>query len=133
MGNQFALLRAHAKEGDSHKVRKSNVNSHDLSDPVTTIALVFGYCRKNGFLDYKVKVDDFINIINQYFIERNIKFNDDKNININAFAENEYYSRIIGSIAILNSQFIIATNYATHQMLSIHNPLIFQLYLFSKY
>ena len=53
----------------------------------TTIALVFGYFRKNGFLVYTIKVDDFINIISKFIYETKISFGKN-NVNIKIFSTN---------------------------------------------
>ena len=52
------------------------VNNHlDLMQDELIWKLIFGYFRANGFLDFKVRCDDFVSIICKLFIaNKNIEF-----------------------------------------------------------
>ena len=46
----------------------SGVDMLNFMDDKTSIDVVFGYFRKNGFLQFNVRIDDFVNITSKYII-----------------------------------------------------------------
>ena len=52
----------------------SIISNHlDLMNFETTIALIYGYFRANGFFDYNIKIDDFIKLVKKYMSKNQIK------------------------------------------------------------
>ena len=82
----------------------SCIDGFDFMTNETTIAIIFGYLRKNGYLDYNVKWDDLIDII--------LKYINNKKNNIEIHPNNENIKLVdgysINMIDSLNKQFIVA-------------------------
>ena len=104
-------------ESAAQRIPFSIISDFEILGTTTTIAVTIGYLRKNGFFDFGVKCDDFINIISNYIIEKSLIFgNNTKKINI--FGENGSRTTQIDA---MNDQFIIAINQLSKQMLSFYN------------
>ena len=65
----------------------SSLDVFDFMADNTTSIVIFGYFRKNGFLEYKIKHDDFISIIKKYIVQKyNVKIGKN-NIYIDPFKD----------------------------------------------
>ena len=91
-------------------------------DAETTIEVICGYFRANGFFEYNVKCDDFAKIISKYIIEPDIQFgNNIENINT------------VDNVSMketdcLNKQFIISVKQSSSELLRLYNYLIHLIY-----
>ena len=89
----------------------SCVDRFDFMTKETTVVVIFGYLRKNGYLDYNVKWDDLIDIILKYI-------NNEKN-NIKIYQNNENITLAdgysINMIDALNKQLIVAIHCGFHR------------------
>ena len=82
----------------------------DLLSNKTKTTLARGFFLVNGFLQYNVKIDDFINIISRYLIEISIQFGDDvKKIVINGNHE-------VSDIGIFNNKLFVVVSRKTKHM-----------------
>ena len=83
-------------------------NRLDIMKHKTTIVFMFGYFRKNGFLDYRCKCDDFISIILTYVATKNTILIGSSNKSINN-VELDFTKRVTDIFA-LNKDFFIVVN-----------------------
>ena len=110
-------------ESEDEREKVIEKQSHKLSafdffmSDTTTIAVIFGYFRKNEFLDYNVECSNFISIISKYIENKSIKIGNN-NINIDIFdAGNHNISP--NNLDVLNKNFIVGTTTSHNHMLSI--------------
>ena len=90
----------------------------DFMSAGTTTAVIFGYFRKQRFLTYNIKCDDFVSIISKYLIYPIIKIGKN-NQTINAFD-----SKKIDFISASNKQLVFAICVKLRQLLSIYILII---------
>ena len=95
----------------------------DFFNHDTKIAVISGYFRRSGYLDYNVKLDDLILIVNKYLKTKTIKFGE----NITTINSQTYKHCVIDA---LNDKFIIAINKGISGGDS-SNLLSFKLYIFN--
>ena len=84
----------------------------DKLDQTTTVELINGYFRTNGFMQYGVKLDDFIKIVSNYILEKHLKFGKNNSV-INVFNQNR-----IRNISCLNKNCFVAVDWADTKMFS---------------
>ena len=88
----------------------------------TTIAVIYGYFRKNGLFEYSIKYDDFIAIISKYMIPSTIKINKYTKC-INAFNIETNDTSII-DICSLNKEFIVAVSQSSASLLHPNDQML---------
>ena len=91
-----------------------DTNHLDLLNHESTIALIFGYFRKNKLLNYGIKYDDFVRIVSKYMVEPAIKFGNN-NKSIDGFSHND---RRLYYINVHSTSFFVALDYGSKIMLS---------------
>ena len=92
---------------------KNSVNSR-------TIVLVSGFLRANGFFDFNVRIDDFIDIILKY-LAASFKFGD----NLSKIETNLFDNQNVSNIKILNENFIVAVSHNAKKMLRFFHLILF--------
>ena len=94
--------------------RQLPLTDFDAFSRQTTIAVILGFFRNHGYLQYNVRVTDFMEIISKYIIAKEIKITDTvTTINI-------FDGRKVIAIDALKKQFIVAiTKSSNNNLLSL--------------
>ena len=89
----------------------SNVDPFDFMTHEATVAVIFGYFRRNQFLNYSIRCNDFVDIISKYINANNTtKFGaDNKIINL-------LNGKPIKRLSALNKTFFVGISYRSRQM-----------------
>ena len=76
------------------------------------LLVVIGYFRKHELIDYKIKIDDFVDIVEQYIYDKSIQFDDSRLID-DIFKHKSETSCKIRDFDIINNNFFAVINQST--------------------
>ena len=86
----------------------SSVYPFEFMEHDALVTAISGYFRKCGFVEYNVKIDDFVDIISKYMAEKTIRIDNNHN-KINSFEEHLQGTEFF-TIYAINKNLIVVVN-----------------------